>query len=340
MSAAQPKVRNTVVRSVCRELQAARADTAKLLKAAGLSKAQAANDDGWVPYEAHAALLELAATELKDPYFGLNIAQRINAREFGALAYVGLASATLEDALRNLERYVHVQNEAWHLEFSISSEVATLSGKPSHDDYAHFVQATEAAVGLLLNSYRHYTGKQLKPVEIDFVHGLGASRSQAHLEELLGCPAKFGRNRIEMKLRAADLQRPIITADDRLLEVLRAHCASVLRDKGLPMSDLSTLVRKGIADGLSKGRAKARIVAADLGMTERSLHRKLAAENTSFGDILDEIRRRLAAQYLREAKLSTKQIAFLLGYADQSSFGTAHRRWTGLTPKAARAGQD
>ena len=78
-------------------------------------------------------------------------------------------------------------------------------------------------------------------------------------------------------------------------------------------------------------------VAGDLGMTERSLHRKLAEENTSFGDILDRLRRSLADECLREAKLSTKQISFLLGYADQSSFGAAYRRWTGLTPKAARA---
>jgi AraC-like DNA-binding protein len=331
-----PRVRNTVARWVYSELRAAQADTANLLRQAGLSKPQIADEDGWLPYESHARFLDLAATELGDPYFGLNLAKRIGPREFGALAYVGLSSSTLGEALRNLERYQHVHSEAWLIELSVSAAVATLTCKPRVADFAHLVQATEAGVGMLVNAYRHFTGGRLTILEIGFIHSLMPKRKRSQLERLLNCPVTFSSNHIQISLEETALQLPIGSADDRLLHVLRTHCANVLREQRQQHADVSAAARNCISEGLSKGRAKARLVAGDLGMTERSLHRKLSEEKTSFGEILDKLRRSLAAQYLSESNLSTKQIAFLLGYADQSSFGVAHRRWTGLTPKAAR----
>ena len=337
MTIPKPQVRNTVSRWVYSELRTTQADTARLLREAGLSKPRVTGDDGWVTFESHARLLELAAAEFDDPYFGLNLASRIAPREFGALAYVGLSSATLEEGLRNFERYQQVHSEAWLVDLSVSGPAATLAFKPRLPEFAHFAQATEAGLGMVLNAYRHFTGGRLKPREIGFIHSLTPHRKRSHFERLLDCPVTFSSNHVWIRFDAAAMGLPIGTADDRLLKVLRAHCASVLHAQRLQHAELSTMVRNCIAEGLSKGRAKAKLVAGDLGMTERSLHRKLAEENTSFGDILDRLRRSLADECLREAKLSTKQISFLLGYADQSSFGAAYRRWTGLTPKAARA---
>ena len=336
MTAPKPRVRNTVARWVYSELRTAQADTARLLRQANLSKPQIAGEDGWLPYESHARLLELAAVEFSDPCFGLNLAKRIGPREFGALAYVGLSSATLGEGLRNLERYQRVHSEAWLIELSVSGAVVTLTCKPRIADFAHFVQATEAGVGMVLNAYRHFTSGRLKPLEIGFIHSLTPPRKRSQIEQLLDCPVTFSSNHVSLRIDEAAMQLPIGTADDRLLKVLRAHCASVLREQHLQHAELSTAVRNSIAEGLSGGRAKAKLVASDLGMTERSLHRNLAKENTSFGEILARLRRSLADEYLRENKLSTKQIAFLLGYSDQSAFGAAHRRWTGLTPKTAR----
>ena len=337
MTAPKPRVRNTVARWVYSELRAAQADMAGLLQQARLTKPQVVLEDQWVPYESHARLLELAAAELDDPCYGLHLATRIPPREFGALAYVGLSSSTLGEGLRNLERYQQVHSEAWRIELTVSGSLATLTSRPRNADFAHFVQATEAGVAMVINAYRHFTGGRLKPREIGFIHSLTPPRKRSQIEQLLECPVTFASNQIWIRIDAAAMNLPIATADDRLLKVLRTHCASVLREQRLQQGDLSTAVRNSIAENLSRGRAKAKLVAGDLGMTERSLHRKLAEENTSFGDILDQLRRSLAAGYLQESKLSTKQIAFLLGYADQSSFGAAHRRWTGLTPGAARA---
>ena len=274
---------------------------------------------------------------MRDPNYGLQLAARVSPREFGALAYVGLSSATLGEALGNLARYQQVHSEAWQLDLAVAQGHATLTSTPRVPDFAHCVQAVETGLAIVVNAYRHFTGGRLTLKEIGFVHALSPDRNRSQIEALLGCPVTFSSNRIHISFDPASLQLPITSADDRLLKLLRAHCASILRERKRPEADVSAAVRGCLADGLSKGRAKAKLVAGDLGLTERSLHRKLAAENTSFGEILDGLRLGLAEDYLRDGALSPKQIAFLLGYADQSSFGAAYRRWTGRTPKAARA---
>jgi AraC-like DNA-binding protein len=78
-------------------------------------------------------------------------------------------------------------------------------------------------------------------------------------------------------------------------------------------------------------------VAERLAMTERTMHRRLAEEGTSFSDIHESLCRDLAEKCLREEKLNLKKIAFLLGYSDQSAFSVAFKRWTGKSPMEFRA---
>jgi len=96
-------------------------------------------------------------------------------------------------------------------------------------------------------------------------------------------------------------------------------------------------VERLLIDALARGTPTARQVAPALGISERTLARRLAAEDTSFGQILDDIRRDMALGYLEDPAISLAQIAFLLGYADQSAFSNAFRRWVGRSPSRFRA---
>ncbi len=118
-----PNVRNTVAKQVLTELKEAGIASDPLVTEAGLQMYQLNRDMGWIPYDSHALLLEAAAREMADPYYGLNLARRVDPRDYGALAYVGLSSATLEDALLNFERYVSVQTEAWTLDLDMQSRL-------------------------------------------------------------------------------------------------------------------------------------------------------------------------------------------------------------------------
>jgi AraC-like DNA-binding protein len=336
MAAGRPKVRNTVVRNVCGDLRKAGVNIEPLLEASGLARHMLKDDDGWLAYESHARFLENAAHVLKDPYYGLNLASRVEPREFGALAYIGLSSRTLGDALRNLERYLSIHTEAYRIRLLFDAEKAIIAIRPTRPDYSSYAQAAETGVGILVRAYQYFLGYPLHPLEVAFAHDLAQDRSRSQIERMLGCPVAFSSAQAQIALERDALSQRIGTADDHLLKILKEHCSSVLKQQKSDQTTLAARVSHAVADLLPSGRARAKFVAQELGMTERTLHRRLAQESTSFGEIHERLCSQLARKYLSEQRLTVKQVAFLLGYSDQSAFGVAFRRWTGQTPREAR----
>jgi len=95
-------------------------------------------------------------------------------------------------------------------------------------------------------------------------------------------------------------------------------------------------VKAGIIDALPSGPVANEKVARDLGLSVRSLQRRLAEAGTSFRDLLDTSRQEMALSYIREPEIELAEIAFLLGFSDQSAFSRAFKRWTGNTPNEVR----
>ncbi len=124
-----------------------------------------------------------------------------------------------------------------------------------------------------------------------------------------------------------------------LLEIAaRRYCDEVLSRQKRRKPELLQKLERRIAELLPSGQARNKIVATDLGLSERTLTRRLSDLDTSFADVVNRLRHELALRYLNEPNLSLTQVSFLLGYAGQSAFSTAFRRWTGRTPKEIRQG--
>src|SRR5690606_26549369 len=113
-------------------------------------------------------------------------------------------------------------------------------------------------------------------------------------EAMLGCPVAFAEHSCRILIDRDAMRRQITTADDRLLAILQAYCEEVLKHHAPGHSDLILRIQQAIVDHLPSGRARAKVVAGTLGMTERTMHRRLASENTSFGQIHERLRRDLA----------------------------------------------
>ena len=124
--------------------------------------------------------------------------------------------------------------------------------------------------------------------------------------------------------------------DTVLLPHLTAHAQTLLDAKDAEHGDLERRVREEIASKLSQGTATKAEIARSLGMSARTLSRRLAMEGNTFEGCLLALRRDLADRYLGDPTLGLAQIAHYLGYADQPSFTTAYKRWTGRPPGAAR----
>jgi AraC-like DNA-binding protein len=96
------------------------------------------------------------------------------------------------------------------------------------------------------------------------------------------------------------------------------------------------LVEDRLVSLLPSGRPQASVIAEQLGMSERSLRRRLLEEGTNFAELLDRLRKRLALRYLDDEHVSLKQIAWLLGYSELGAFNHAFKRWTGTSPGQMR----
>jgi AraC-like DNA-binding protein len=115
------------------------------------------------------------------------------------------------------------------------------------------------------------------------------------------------------------------------------YCEAALADRRDDKSPLRTRIENAISSVLPHGRVLVEDVARSLGMSERTLARKLSDEKLNFTEILQQLRRDLAVRYLDDPKLHVSKIAWLVGFRDVSAFTHAYKRWTGKTPRQMRA---
>ena len=122
-----------------------------------------------------------------------------------------------------------------------------------------------------------------------------------------------------------------MSGDSHLLHILEAHADDLLSERRTA-TGLRGMVENRLLSILPSGKVQTAVVARQLGMSERSFKRHLAQEGTSFGEVLDRLRYRLALRYLEDERSSIQQIAWLLGYSEIGAFNHAFKRWTGHRP--------
>ncbi len=276
--------------------------------------------------------LELVSHATKDEWLGLTLASDFDLREAGLLYYVAASSRRLGDAFARLQRYCRIGNEAVaaRIERGDYCRISvSFSGVPRHRD-RHFI---EFMTLVILRLSRHLVGRELKPRAVSFVHHRSGDVRKA--ERMMGCDVQFGTDADAISFDTASMELPLMTEDPFLNEMMVKMCEDALAARASNISPFRTLVENTIAPLLPHAEADARIVAGKLGLSERTFSRRLAAEDLSFGSILDELRRDLAMQYLGQ-NLQASQIAWLLGFRQLSSFSHACRRWTGKSPSQHR----
>jgi len=141
--------------------------------------------------------------------------------------------------------------------------------------------------------------------------------------------------RFALNANASEL--PLVHADPYLNKLLLKYCEAALTDRRGNASQLRTRVENAISSLLPPGRVVVDAVARSLGMSKRTLARKLSDEGLNFTEVLQQLRRDLAVQYLDDPKLHISKIAWLLGFSEVSAFTHAFKRWTGKTPSRMRA---
>jgi len=156
------------------------------------------------------------------------------------------------------------------------------------------------------------------------------------MARFVGTAVEFGAAADEFVLNANARELPLVHADPYLNNLLSKYCEAALVDRRGGESQLRTRVENAISSLLPHGRVVVDDVARSLGMSKRTLTRKLADEGLKFTEVRQELRRNLADRYLDDPKLDISKIAWLLGFYQVSAFTHTFKRWTGKTPSQMR----
>lgn len=193
----------------------------------------------------------------------------------------------------------------------------------------------EFFVAVLLRICRQLVSRQLTPDSISFMHR--RSSLPANLRAFFGCAVNYGSNLDEVVYAKSSLAMPIISADPFLNSLLERYCEEAIAARRIRSSSWRAKVENAVVPLLPHDEAQASEVCRQLGVSLRTLSRRLASEGLTFAKVLDGLRCDLATRYLHEADLPITEIAWLLGYRQTSSFNHAFKRWTGKRPGWVRA---
>jgi AraC-like DNA-binding protein len=328
-----PDAYGTITRLAYARAKARGGDMQALLKEAGLTLEQIKNPSLKLRVRDQIKFLNLAAGALGDDWFGFHCAQSPDLREFGFLYYVSASSDTLGHALQKLARYIAIGNESLSLRYFDAKGVVVAFnyvGVSRHLD-RHQI---EFCMVFLVRLCRQLSGLRLVPTRVRLAH----HRRGQYLEltKFFGGSVEFGAAVDEISFAPAIKDMPVVTADNYLNELLIGYFEEALARRPTRRDPFRASVENAIVPLLPHGDAKLSTIAGRLGLSQRTLARRLAAENLSFSDVLENLKGDLARRYLADKDLSISQVAWLLGYQEVSSLTHAFKRWTGRTPRQAR----
>src|SRR4029453_12249983 len=328
-----PTAQGGLSRLAIARLQSAGVPVAALLKRVGLTPELIADPEERLSVRSQIALLDEAAIALKDDCLGFTLARDFDPRELGLLYYVMASSQTLGDALKRVARYSQITNEALVVGYREGNRLIinlSYSGVPRHSE-RHQIEFCMFAV---LRICRVLTGRNLVPQHFSISHHRSGSISD--MARFVGTKVEFGADTDEFALNIDARALPLMYSDPYLNDLFLNYCEAARAHRKGDTSQLRTRVENAISSLLPHGRVLVEDVARGLGMSERTLARKLSDEGLNFTEILQQLRRDLAVRYLDDRKLHVSKIAWLLGFHEVSTFTHAFKRWTGKTPSQTR----
>ena len=304
-----------------------------LMRAVGIDPAVLDDPDGRIPTDQISALWALAVERSGNSAVGLSAAGKAGPGGFDLVGYAMMSVPDLRGVLERICRYVRIVSDAADMEVieteggvgvTLALRVIGLSVPWQRYAYDFMV---------LLTFCRWVLGGDLTPVWFEMTVPDGTDLI-VH-ERMFGCAIRPRSARYALFFSRADADRRLPTANSVLSQFHDSLAEEHMKRLGLPQ--IGARVREEIVRHLPEGEPRRPMIAQQLGMSDRTLRRRLQDEDTSFGQLLDEARRDLAAHYVARADLSLAEVAYLLGFNNQSSFFRAWKRWFDMPPRHFRA---
>jgi AraC-like DNA-binding protein len=309
-------------------------DTEQMLAAAGIDRAALQDPDGRIPTAQVQALWRKAYELSKDPDLALHAIEVLPFGAYRVIDFLAWNAPTVGAALAKVSDYFPLINSVVRLPYSVGDRDVTFGVEsPSNPSVITRPYAEYTLAAVFLRT-RFNTHEPYRLTRVEFSHPKPPSISEH--ERIFGCPVQFGAEACRMVIARDVWESPRTGTDPTLFSVLDTHAKMLLGQ--LPSDDTSIVrrVREAIDAELRGGDPGLESVARRLALSPRTLQRRLSEHGVVFNDLLDTMRFGVAKSYLAQGDIAGTEVAYLLGFAEQSSFNRAFKRWSGQTPTEYR----
>jgi len=273
----------------------------------------------------------IAAVLRDNPTFPLDLAINRTPETFSPPLFAAFCSQNLNVAAQRITYYKPLVCPL-NLSVETTNDQTTIriGTSPEYDDLSPSIIATELT--WWVHMARLATREQIVPLNIHI--NFDMTEKSAYEDYFRTHITKSEFNGVTFS--AQDAERPFLTVNDAMWSFFEPQLNQRMQD--LTQSATYTdKVRACLMEIIASGQYSVDDVASRLAVSRRTLQRHLSNEGTTFQEILDGLREKLARHYLSKSEYSSAQVAFLLGYEDPNSFSRAFRSWTGQTPEGVRA---
>ncbi|MDI3337712.1 AraC family transcriptional regulator [Defluviimonas aestuarii] len=278
-------------------------------------------------------LLERMARMIDVTDLGIRTGESMQLDEYGALGLAWKAAPTLLGSYSRVERYARLWTSVVEYELRPANGGTLFILHRTGERRLGLRLSNEATLASAVSLSRQVSPMPFAPLEVHIKHR--PPRTREFHERYFGCPVLFGSDLDALLLSPESLAQPNKLGDKGITEFLDSHLEGELRQV-VDDATIEKLAKDVIARSLSEGIPKMGDVARSLGLSVRSLHRRLADDGLSFRTLTETTRKELAEGLLRDERYSLSEVAFLTGFSEQSAFNRAFKRWIGRSPLAYR----
>jgi AraC-like DNA-binding protein len=305
-------------------------DSREMFERAGLDYSLINEPGARYPYSCVCRLWALVESTVADPCLGMRVASLWHPTTLHALGYSWLASYSLDEAFKRTLRFGRILNSAANGAFKIreSDRFYGLVFDTRELQFEPPQVAQEGGLAMFVNISRAAYGPDFKPI------GVSLKRKEPdcidRFVEYFGAPITFGEVHNALWLDPAQVNKPLATANP---ELVRANDQIIIDYLAhLDRNDVVSQVRAEISERLPGGHIDEAEIASALHMSQRSLQRRLADQSMPFTLVLEDTRRELSREYVRDPQRSINEIAYLLGFSEPGNFSRAFKRWYQQSP--------
>jgi AraC-like DNA-binding protein len=279
-------------------------------------------------------LLErIVCAESKGHTLPVRVGSSMQCNDYGAFGLAWKSAVSLRGSFDRAVRFGRVLTNVTRYEMEKAEGGTMFRLRRDGDRTLGLRISNEASLSSVVSISRQVCSLHFRPRAVFFMHD-GPSDISAH-EDFFGCPVIFGADKDALDVDDFVMDAPNRLGDDSISRFFQIHLEEQLQ-RLADDAGLEHRVRIQISRRLSEGVPTLSEVAKQLGMSARTLQRRLSDRGYSFQERVDAARRGLAEQLLTSTDYSLAEVAFLTGFSEQSGFTRAFKRWAGQTPRSFR----